>query len=31
MAVAKTEKSLSIHNEEAFILGLSGLLKALGV
>ncbi len=31
MAVAKTEKSLSAHNEEAFVLGLSSLLKGLGV
>jgi AcrR family transcriptional regulator len=31
MAVAKTEKTLNAHNEEAFMLGLSSLLRALGV
>jgi hypothetical protein len=31
MAVAKTEKSLHTNNEEAFALGLAGLLTALGV
>jgi TetR/AcrR family transcriptional regulator, tetracycline repressor protein len=31
MAVAKTDKSLNAHNEEAFVLGLAGLLTALGV
>ena len=31
VAVAKTEKSLHAHNEEAFVLGLTGLLTALGV
>jgi TetR/AcrR family tetracycline transcriptional repressor len=29
MAAAKTEKSLNTHNEEAFVLGLSGLIAAL--
>lgn len=31
MAAAKTEKSLSAHNEEAFTLGLSSLLAGLGI
>lgn len=31
VAVAKTEKSVNAHNEEAFALGLSGLLTSLGI
>jgi AcrR family transcriptional regulator len=31
MAVAKTDKSLNAHNEEAFVLGLAGLLTALRI
>jgi AcrR family transcriptional regulator len=31
VAAAKTEKTLSAHNEEAFILGLTGLLTTFGL
>lgn len=31
MAAAKSEKTLNAHNEEAFVLGLSSLLRALGI